>query len=244
MIRLTHIWKRFGAQPVLEDVSLDIPDGARLCLVGASGSGKSVLTKLILGLESPDQGEISIDGQPLHQLSAEAWRDQLRDFGVVFQGAALFDSLTVRENVGIRLYEARHLRPPAIRDAVVAALARVQLGPEILEKYPSGLSGGMRKRVGIARAIIHHPRYLIFDEPTTGLDPITADAIDQLIDQLATDPGRTTLVVTHDMDSVRQLATHVAMLRERTICFAGAPAAFFASPEPAIQAFLARSQRN
>ncbi|RMG54734.1 MAG: ATP-binding cassette domain-containing protein [Bacteroidetes bacterium] len=242
MIVLSHVWKAFGAKSVLEDVSLQIQDGTHLAIVGASGSGKSVLTRLILGLESPDQGDISMEGKSLQEMSPADWRARLRDVGVVFQGAALFDSLTVLENVGLRLFEDREMPPAAIRQAVVEALEQVRLDPNILEQYPAQLSGGMRKRVGIARAIIHQPRYLIFDEPTTGLDPLTADAIDELIEQLAARPGRSTLIVTHDMDSVRRLSSWVVMIRDRHICFDGPQEAFFRANDSHIQAFLARGR--
>ena len=244
MISLQQIHKSFGSQSIYEGIDLEIPDGERLFLVGGSGTGKSVLTKLILGLEAPDSGSIFIDGEDIQQFSREAWQQVLEQFGVVFQGAALFDSLNVQENVGIKLYEARDLSEREIRDKVAGALLKVDLGEEVLAKYPAELSGGMRKRVGIARAIILEPRYLVYDEPTTGLDPASADLIDGLIGSLAQHPGRSTLVVTHDMRSVRDLASRVAMVYDRQIYFDGAVEDFFAHRDPVIHNFLARDLRK
>jgi phospholipid/cholesterol/gamma-HCH transport system ATP-binding protein len=240
MIEFRAVSKAFGRQQVLEDVNLAVPPGAKLCLVGGSGSGKSVLCKLLLGLEQPDAGEICIEGRATDAFQAADWRELMQDFGVVFQGAALFDFLTVEENVGIRLFEEGKTPRAQIRLRVLEALRQVNLGEEVLEKYPQQLSGGMRKRVGIARAIIHRPRYLIFDEPTTGLDPVNSAATDQLIELLASDPSRTTLIVTHDMETVRGIATHVAMIAERRILFSGETGDFFRSELPAVRAFLSR----
>jgi phospholipid/cholesterol/gamma-HCH transport system ATP-binding protein len=242
MIELYDVHKAFGHQPIYEGVNLRIPDGDRLFIVGGSGTGKSVLTKLILGLEEPDRGTIKIDGRDTQWFSREDWQGVLEQFGVVFQGSALFDSLNVLENVGIKLFEARELTAAAIEERVVAALAQVNLGEETLGKYPSELSGGMRKRVGIARAVIQEPRYLVYDEPTTGLDPASSNVIDDLIGSLAQHPGRSTLVVTHDMISVRKLASRVVMVHDRRLFFDGEVQAFFASNGPVISNFLARER--
>lgn len=243
MIALNHIYKHFDKQSVLEDISLHFDPGTRWCIVGGSGSGKSVLLKLILGLMEPDAGQIIIDGQSTQAFNSQDWQEVMADFGVVFQSSALFDSLNVRENIGLRLYEHRSMLASEIQKQVLAALAEVNLEAEVLEKYPAELSGGMRKRVAIARALIHRPRYLVYDEPTTGLDPVSASIIDNLIGQLATQADRMTLLVTHDMVSVRQLATHVAMLHEKRLLFAGETEAFFGSADPEIQAFLSRVRR-
>lgn len=240
MIQIDHISKRFGQQTVLENISMVIPTGSRLCVVGSSGAGKSVLSRLIMGLEKPDSGEIYIDEEAISSLNQKDWRRILDEFGVVFQGAALFDSLNVLENVGLKLFENREGTRSQIRDRVVEALAQVNLSAEILPKYPGQLSGGMRKRVGIARAIIHDPVYIVYDEPTTGLDPISADTIDALIESLAKKPGRTSIIITHDMATVKNIATQVAMIYRHQLLFEGTPAQFMASEDPSVRAFLAR----
>lgn len=241
MISLRHIYKSFNEKTVLENLSLEIPDESRLCIVGGSGVGKSVLTKLILGLVPIDQGDILIDGRSILSLGPTDWVEVLDQFGVVFQGAALFDSLTVRENVGLKLYEAKQVSPTQIKERVVEVLNRVRLEANILERYPAELSGGMRKRVGIARAIINEPRYLFYDEPTTGLDPVSAGAIDQLIEDLSEEPGRTSLIITHDLETVRRVATGVAMVYDKQIGFQGTAEEFFDSDLPEVKAFLQRS---
>jgi phospholipid/cholesterol/gamma-HCH transport system ATP-binding protein len=243
MIELHDVYKAFGPLQVLRGITLRIPDGENLFIVGGSGTGKSVLTKLILGLEQLDQGDIEIDGQAIRGFSQHDWQRVLQQFGVVFQGAALFDSLNVLENVGIRLYESHHVSAADIRRQVIEALGQVNLSADILSKYPAELSGGMRKRVGIARAIIEEPRYLVYDEPTTGLDPASSEVIDSLIESLArTRPGRTSLVITHDMRSVRRLATRVVMIVEAEIHFDGPVADFFQSEDEVISRFLARER--
>jgi len=199
------------------------------------------LVKLILGLLPLDDGDIYVEGQSIRAFSKQDWQRLLKKFGVVFQGAALFDSLTILENVGIRLFEAHQLTRPRIQDLVVEALEKVHLSADILHKYPSELSGGMRKRVGISRAIIHEPQYLVFDEPTTGLDPINSGAIDELIDELAQKPERTSIIITHDMYTVGQIASQVAMIHEQRLLYDGSGADFLRSHKPEIQAFLARS---
>lgn len=225
---------------MLEDVSLDIPTGSRFCLLGGSGSGKSVLIKLILGLTEIDQGEIYIEDQPISKLSREGWQATLSHFGVVFQGAALFDSLNVLKNVGIRLFEERKESPDQIKEKVIQALEAVNLSSDILIKYPEQLSGGMKKRVAIARAILHQPRYLVYDEPTTGLDPESASAIDELIENLAKAPERTSLIITHDMHTVKRVAREVALIHDRRISFYGSQEDFLKSNQEEVQAFLNR----
>lgn len=245
MIQLHDVHKAFGAQQILRGVSLAIPDGEQLFIVGGSGTGKSVLTKVVLGLEQPDAGHVEIDERDTRQFSQRDWHAVLAQFGVVFQGAALFDSLDVLENVGIRLYETHRLPAADIRARVIEALVQVNLSADILHKYPAELSGGMRKRVGIARAIIEEPRYLVYDEPTTGLDPASSEVIDGLIESLAQRrPGRTSLVITHDMRSVRRLATRVVMLHQAEVYFDGPAAAFFASEDEVIARFLARERES
>lgn len=240
MIQLRHIYKAFGTQQVLEDISLDIQTGSRFCILGGSGSGKSVLVKLILGLEEIDQGEIFIQNQTSHDFSRETWQQVLANFGVVFQGSALFDSLDVLRNVGLKLFEEKKESPRQIKDKVVEALNSVNLAADILTKYPAQLSGGMKKRVAIARAILHKPTYLVYDEPTTGLDPESAAIIDGLIEDLAQEPERTSIIITHDMHTVKRIATEVAMIHDKKIFFQGSKEAFLASEQAEIQAFLTR----
>ena len=194
----------------------------------------------MLGLEKPDQGKVFIEGRDTAPFRKKDWDRLMHEFGVVFQGAALFDSLSVLENVGIRLFEERILRPQDIREKVVTALEKVKLNPDILLKYPNELSGGMQKRVGIARAIIHQPRFLLYDEPTSGLDPISAEAIDKLMLELSDDPERTSIMVTHDLASLRRLATQVVMIHDRKILFDGSPEDFFGHSHPEIKAFVSR----
>jgi phospholipid/cholesterol/gamma-HCH transport system ATP-binding protein len=243
MIEFQGVGKSFGGQQVLRGISCIIPDGAKACIIGGSGSGKSVMMKLLLGLEHPDAGSIRIDGADIGAFRPADWGRTLAQFGVVFQGAALFDSLTVLENVGIRLYESGSASPQAIRAAVLGALEQVGLGEAQLHKYPSELSGGMRKRVGIARAILQRPRYLIYDEPTTGLDPVSSLLIDRLMQELAREPHRTSIIITHDMATVELLADLVIMIANHTLHFTGPPEALFASDDPVIRNFLARGRQ-
>lgn len=242
MIELRNVSKSFGALQVIKDLSLSIGKGERLCVIGKSGTGKSVLMKLITGLLPSDSGEIWIEGENVTQYDQQQWNKLMHHFGVVFQGSALFDSLTVEENVGIRLFEERKLKPAQIREQVSDALEKVGLKPnEILHKYPAALSGGMRKRVGVARAIIHRPAYVFYDEPTTGLDPINSEVIDELIESLSHDPERTSILITHDMYTVKHIATRVLMIHEAELRFLGTPEELFASNDPVIQHFLKRT---
>ena len=242
MIRIRNVSKAFNNLQVLENINLDIEDGSRLCLVGGSGSGKSVLIKMILGLERADEGEIEIDGTPVSSFTLADWREILNNFGVVFQGAALFDSLNVYENVGIKLIESREMPDSRIKEQVVSALESVNLSSDILGKFPAELSGGMRKRVGIARAIVHDPHVIVYDEPTTGLDPVSAGMIDQLIRELANRDERTSIIITHDMETVRNIATHVAMLYQKHLLFKGSKDAFLVSSSPIIKYYLSRGR--
>lgn len=240
MIQLKHIYKSWGQNEVLVDYNLDIPDNTKCCIVGMSGSGKSVTMKLILGLETADRGEVWIDGENVSTFGEEKWRKVLQNFGVVFQSAALFSSLNIKENVGIRLYEEKKFTKQEIEHKVIIALEKVGLKADILNTYPDALSGGMRKRVGIARAIIHEPRYLIYDEPTTGLDPINSDLIDELILELAEKQGRTSIIITHDFQTVRKTADMVAMLHKKQNYFSGKSSDFFQANDAEIAYFLHR----
>lgn len=213
-----------------------------MCIVGKSGSGKSVLMKLMIGLLELEEGEVKFDERSVREFRDRDWKELMQEVGVVFQHAALFDSLDVLENVGIRLFEERKAKPEEIRKIVLQALEAVGLAEETLHKFPSELSGGMQKRVGIARAVIHHPKYLFYDEPTTGLDPLTAETIDDLITTQAEEPGRTSIIITHDLATVRDIASKVAMIHEKKLHFFGTPDEFFDSEDPIIKRFLRRNQ--
>ncbi len=241
MIIVKDLHKGFNGQKVLNGISLEIERGENLCIVGGSGSGKSVLVKLILGLIPPDRGEIWIDEENIQTYSIDDWKRKFEDIGMVFQGAALFDSLPVWENVGLRLVEKQSFNKDTVKEAVIQALNRVGLDGSVLDKYPSELSGGMKKRVGIARAIIHHPEYLFYDEPTTGLDPINSEIIDKLILELG-QGKQTSVIITHDMKTVKKVADKVAMIYEGKILFHGETQEFFEATHKQIRTFLARER--
>nr|WP_010396137.1 ATP-binding cassette domain-containing protein [Paracoccus sp. TRP] len=206
MLAVRGLSKAFGQKQVLDSVDLDLAEGESLVVIGGSGTGKSVLLRCILGLEVPDAGEILWRGRPLAQHRA----DFMDDFGMLFQNAALFDSLPVWRNVAFR--QLRHMPKARARAIAIEKLARVGLGPEVADLYPAELSGGMRKRAGLARAIAADPRVIFFDEPTTGLDPIRAAAINALIRGIVDETGATAITITHDMSSVRAIADRVALL--------------------------------
>ena len=236
-IELRDLRKRFGDNQVLAGVWLKVMPGESLVIIGGSGTGKSVTLKCILGILTADAGEILIDGQPLARVDRRAF---LRHFGMLFQGAALFDSLTVWQNVAFRLIHARHapLGRRAARDLAIAKLARVGLGPETADLYPAELSGGMQKRVGLARAIATDPEVIFFDEPTAGLDPIMAGVINDLIRELVEEMGATAVTITHDMTTVRTVADHVAMLHGGIARWSGHIDEMEASPDPYLQQFI------
>lgn len=241
MIEFKSVSKKFGDQPILEDVSFQINEGEKWCVIGQSGSGKSVTMKLMTGLLKPDSGQVIINGEDTTRFSTKDWARVLTDVGVVFQGAALFSGISIFENVAIRLLEERKIAAPEIKSLAKEALMAVGLKPEeVLSKYPSELSGGMQKRVGVARAIIHRPKILFYDEPTTGLDPISAGKVDELIDELAKTPGRTSIIITHDMYMVKTIASRVLFIHDRKIHFCGTPEQLMGSQDPVIQAFLMR----
>ncbi|HBT02931.1 MAG: ABC transporter ATP-binding protein [Salipiger marinus] len=236
MIRIRGLSKSFGANAVLRGVDLDVARGQSLVVIGGSGTGKSVLLKSILGLVPPDAGQITVDGQDTQGRNHEAF---LSRFGMLFQGGALFDSLPVWQNVAFRLLRGSLRRPQAEARAVALdKLRRVGLGPEVADRLPAELSGGMQKRVGLARAIAADPKVIFFDEPTTGLDPIMAGVINALIREITTEMGATTITITHDMASVRAIADRVAMLHDGRIRWTGPVGDLDSTDDPYVRQFI------
>ncbi len=237
-IAIRGLHKRFGPKRVLEGLDLDVPEGRSLVVIGGSGTGKSVLIKSVLGIVTPDAGSIRVDGTELVGASRATLDAARRKFGMLFQGAALFDSLPVWENVAFGLLARRLVDRKTARERAIATLARVGLGPEAADLYPAELSGGMQKRVGLARAIAAEPEILFFDEPTTGLDPIMADVINELIRGLVRELGATALSITHDMASVRKIADRVAMLYGGKIIWEGPVERLDDSGDPYVDQFV------
>ena len=236
MIELSHVTKSFGQNHVLRGVDLVIPKGSSMVVIGGSGTGKSVLLKCILGLVRHDGGTITLDGQDVTRAERDPF---LARFGMLFQGGALFDSLRVWENVAFRLMRGHLKRPKAeAREIAVEKLRRVGLGPQVADLYPSELSGGMQKRVGLARAIAAEPEIIFFDEPTTGLDPIMSGVINDLIREIVVEMGATAMTITHDMTSVRAIADRVAMLHGGVIRWTGPVSEMDATPDPYVQQFI------
>lgn len=236
MIELIGVHKAFGANHVLRGVDLSIGRGESMVIIGGSGTGKSVLLKCILGLVTPDAGVIRVDGHDVRDGAREAF---LARFGMLFQGSALFDSLRVWENVAFRLLRGAGRRPKAEARAIaIDKLARVGMGPEVAELYPAELSGGMMKRVGLARAIAAEPEIIFFDEPTTGLDPIMAGVINDLIREIVAEMGATAVTITHDMTSVRAIADHVAMLHRGKVRWSGHVRDMDGADDPYLQQFI------
>ena len=237
MIEVRQLKKSFGAQPILHDVSFRIENGESVAIIGRSGGGKSVLLKHIIGLLQPDSGAVLIDGENIVAMNERQLLRVRRKFGMVFQGAALFDSMTVAENVAFSLRRHERLTEGEIAKRVAAALAMVDL-PGTEKKNPAELSVGMRKRVGLARAIIYEPQIVLYDEPTTGLDPIVSDSIDQLIIRVRDRLNVTSVVVTHDMRTARRCGHRVLMLHAKKIYATGTPEEIFASPDPVVRQFI------
>lgn len=236
MIELLGVTKTFGSNRVLRGVDLTIPKGSSMVIIGGSGTGKSVLLKSILGLVVHDAGLISLDGEDVRKAERDAF---LARFGMLFQGGALFDSLRVWENVAFRLMRGPTKRPNAeAREIAIEKLRRVGLGPRVADMFPAELSGGMQKRVGLARAIAAEPEIIFFDEPTTGLDPIMAGVINELIREIVVEMGATAMTITHDMSSVRAIADQVAMLHEGTIKWSGTVAEMDATSDPYVDQFI------
>ena len=220
-ISIKNLTKSFGPKKVLAGIDLDIQKGESLVVIGGSGTGKSVLIKCIQGLLNPDSGSIEIDGIETVNASESLKKDMHNKMGMLFQGGALFDSLSVWENVAFSLLENQHISREQAKVEAIRVLRQVGLAPDVADLSPSELSGGMQKRVGLARAIITKPEIIFFDEPTTGLDPIMADVINDLIIESAKGLGATTLTITHDMASARKIADRIAMLYQGQIIWQG-----------------------
>lgn len=241
MIELRSVHKRFGEQIVLDGVNFDVREGETVALLGPSGSGKSVLLKHINGLIRPDAGTIVVDGELVSTLPRSDLARLRTRIGYVFQNGALFDSMDVYENVRLGLSDETQFRDEAFARARVAeCLKLVNLPPETVEKFPAQLSGGMRKRVGIARAIAGAPKYLLYDEPTSGLDPVNADIIDELVKRLDRELGVTSVMVTHDVRGAFNVADRLALLSDGKIVLQGTPEEFRQSTDPKVKAFLER----
>lgn len=237
-IAVRGLCKRFGAKIVLDGLDIDVMPGESLVIIGGSGTGKSVLLKCILGLLPADSGSIRIDGQESIGLAGRALDAHRAQFGMLFQGGALFDSLPVWRNVTFALTRGRSGNTRAMRQLAVETLARVGLGPDVADLKPAELSGGMQKRVALARAIAPRPDIIFFDEPTTGLDPIMADVIGSLIRTQVKELGVTALTITHDMGSVRQIADRVAMLHQGRIQWSGPVGALDCSGNAYVDQFV------
>ncbi|MCX6157627.1 MAG: ABC transporter ATP-binding protein [Ignavibacteriota bacterium] len=243
MINIKNLKKSFGTKQVLNGVNLDIIKGETLVIIGKSGCGKSVLLKHILGLMTPDEGEVIIEGQNLRGMKRKDLYAIRKKFGFLFQGAALFDSMNVEENVGLGLRENKRYNDKRISEIVAEKLELVGL-PGIQKQSPSDLSGGMKKRVSLARAIADDPEYILYDEPTTGLDPVMSDNIDELIVDLANKLKVTSIVVTHDIFSVIEIAERVVMMDGGVVYFSGTPKELFASDDIIIKEFLRRTTKE
>ena len=240
MIKLIDVHKSFGKQHVLRGVHLDIEDGKTTVIIGKSGGGKSVLLKHIIGLLQPDSGQVLIDGVDITKLNDKRLNETRKKFGMLFQEAALFDSMTVGENDAFPLREHTKFKEEEIREIVADRLRDVGL-TGIEQKLPSELSGGMRKRVGLARAIALHPQIVLFDEPTTGLDPVMTEAINQLIMETQNKLHLTCVVISHDLGSIFKISDKIAMLYEGEIIAYGGPDEIKSSPNPVIVQFLSGS---
>lgn len=237
MIEVRDLKKSFGKNRILDGVSFRIDKGESVVIIGRSGGGKSVLLKHLIALLKPNAGQVLIDGENIVPLNERQLLRVRRRFGMLFQGAALFDSMTVAENIAFAFRRDRSLPPAEIARRVAHVLDLVDL-PGTEPKRPGELSGGMKKRVGLARAIVYHPEIVLYDEPTTGLDPIVADSIDHLILRVRDRLNVTSVVVTHDMRSARRLGQRILMLHDKKIYAAGTPEEIFQSQDPVIRQFV------
>ncbi len=241
MIEIHDLHKSFGSKQVLSGVNLLINKGETTVIIGRSGCGKSVLIKHIVGLLQPDSGWVKVDGQIVSELNTNELYELRKMFGFLFQGAALFDSLTVEENVGLSLVESKNVYSKTEIEKIVKEKLELVGLKDIYNLKPAELSGGMKKRVGLARALVTDPDYILYDEPTTGLDPIMSDSIDTLIKELSQKIKVTSVVVTHDLYSVKNVADKVAMMHDGKIHFEGTPAELFNSEDNDVIAFIKRS---
>jgi phospholipid/cholesterol/gamma-HCH transport system ATP-binding protein len=237
-IELKGVKKRFGPKVVLDGIDLAINKGDSIVIIGGSGSGKSVTIKCVLGIIRPDYGRIFVDGEEVTRIGGRKRDAMLKKFGMLFQGGALFDSLPVWENVAFGLIQGRGVARLQAREIALEKLAKVGLGTEVANLYPSELSGGMLKRVGLARAIAADPEIIFFDEPTTGLDPIMADVINDLIYRTVHDLGVTAVSITHDMASARKISNRIAMLYKGEIIWDGPTASIDNSGNPYVEQFI------
>lgn len=237
MIEVRDLKKQLGANLILDGVNFRIEKGESVVIIGRSGGGKSVLLKHLIGLLQPDSGSVLIAGTDISRLNERQLLPVRRRFGMLFQGAALFDSMTVAENVGFALVREKKWTPAEVAKKVAAALEVVEL-PGTEDKRPSELSGGMRKRVGLARAIVYEPEIVLYDEPTTGLDPVVSDSIDKLILRVRDHLKVTSVVVTHDMRSARRVGQRILMLHNKRIYATGTPEAIFSSTDPVVHRFV------
>jgi len=241
MIELHGVRKRFGKQVVLDGVDFKVQEGETVALLGPSGTGKSVLLKTIIGLVRPDEGTVIVDDKPVIRLKRKDLARLRSHIGYVFQNGALFDSMDVFENVRLGITDEEKYRDLEYsRARVLETLRLVNLAPETMQKFPAQLSGGMRKRVGIARAIAGSPKYVLYDEPTSGLDPVNADVIDQLVKRLDNELGVTSVMVTHDVRGAFRVADKLALLTGGKIVQQGTPDEFLKSKDPMVQEFLER----
>ncbi|MBP5698779.1 MAG: ATP-binding cassette domain-containing protein [Alphaproteobacteria bacterium] len=243
-ISIRNLHKSFGKKNVLNGVDLDLYKGESLVVIGGSGTGKSVLIKCIQGLLTPDSGSIKIDGVEVVKENSDIIESMHSKMGMLFQGGALFDSLTVWENVAFDLIQNRKISKKEAKIVAIKVLRQVGLGADIADLYPSELSGGMQKRVGLARAVITRPEIIFFDEPTTGLDPIMADVINDLIIESAKDLGATTLTITHDMTSARKIADKIAMLYQGKIIWTGSVKELEKTDNPYVRQFIQGSSKG
>lgn len=241
MIEIRNVAKRFGAQVVLNGVDLTVEEGETLALLGPSGTGKSVLLKSIIGLIRPDRGEIVVDGKNVGKLKRKELSQLRATIGYVFQNGALFDSMDVFENIRLGLTDQKEFNDTEYaKQRAAECLRLVNLKPDTLKMMPADLSGGMRKRVGIARAIAGKPKYVLYDEPTSGLDPVNADIIDALVKRLESELGVTSITVTHDVRGAFRTADRIALLTHGKIVAIGSPEEFRESQVPEVKEFLER----
>ncbi|BDG06699.1 ABC transporter ATP-binding protein [Anaeromyxobacter oryzae] len=241
MIQVIDLWKSFGDNHVLKGVNLTVPTGQTYVVLGGSGSGKTVLMKHVIGLLKPDRGRVIVEGVEISALTGKALTEARQQFGMVFQGAALFDSMNVFDNVAFPLRE-RHrgerIKSDEVRTRVVEKLKVVDLGEEVLGRWPAELSGGMRKRVALARALVSDPQVVLYDEPTTGLDPITTNYVDEMILHAKERLGITSMVISHDIASAFRVADRLAVLYDGHLAAEGTPAEVRDSKDPFVQRFL------